>query len=172
MEIGRFKKITDPVRTVSLAPPTEGRKFSLSESLSWSHSMNFLAAAVRSVRLSRALQSRTLHAARSGAELRSGASSVRRDLGVKTTTAPGRLKTIDDLPELSLATNLYWMIFRGYSETAHLMQVRKSPLQAAEDLFIIFYLIHKSKMFLRRTLQSPKIHNNRENKTVNAIIVV
>ncbi|XP_034469206.1 sterol 26-hydroxylase, mitochondrial [Hippoglossus hippoglossus] len=95
--------------------------------------MNVPAAAVGSVRLSRALQSRmeclrTLHAARRGAELRPGASSVRRNVDVQKTTDTGRLKTIDDLPGPSVSTNLYWMLFKGYSEKMHLMQVLQKNL--------------------------------------------
>ncbi|CAB1450368.1 unnamed protein product [Pleuronectes platessa] len=90
--------------------------------------MSVPAAALGSVRLSRALQSRmgclrSLHAAGSGSELRPGASSVRRNLDVQTTTDTGRLKTIDDLPGPSMSSSLYLMLFKGYSEKSHLMQV-------------------------------------------------
>nr|XP_020447691.1 cytochrome P450 27C1-like [Monopterus albus]XP_020447692.1 cytochrome P450 27C1-like [Monopterus albus] len=81
--------------------------------------MGSLAAAVNPLRLS------ALPAARVGGVLRSEASaavSVRRNVNVQTTSDAGKLKGLDDLPGPSVATTLYWLFVKGYTNKSHLLQ--------------------------------------------------
>lgn len=67
-----------------------------------------------------ALCGRTLSAAWDGCEHRF---TWTRQLNVQTATAPGKYKTIDDLPGPSLATTVYWLFVKGYADKSHAMQV-------------------------------------------------
>ncbi|XP_022076963.2 sterol 26-hydroxylase, mitochondrial [Acanthochromis polyacanthus] len=73
-----------------------------------------------------ALLPRTLRAPRAAPLLRPsggpGASACRRLNVQAAATTEAKLKSIDDLPGPSLATSLYWLLVKGYSERTHLLQ--------------------------------------------------
>lgn len=73
------------------------------------------------------LCTRTLLAAAVGVELRPSASQVKfvwRSLNVSAAAETNSLKGIDDLPGPSISNDLYMLLFKGYLNKIHLLQVR------------------------------------------------